>query len=633
VTPLALVLALVAQGPFPSYARAESLLAAGDLRAALDTADRLVAQHPSDANALVLLGRIHFVRPVVGRYQALAAFRAAARLAPANPAPLYWQMQVGFHLGSDEGDRIAREALLVLFAITPDYADTWSRFGELYQGPDIWRRAEGAFAHHPDHPVALERRAELLIALEEPLRAESLLVRAAALRPATAGSFLLRAELSFLAGRDSTGYAWHDSALAQAGVDSAGALWGEAEVIAGPEEIASHAATPPGERRAFFERFWSRRDPNLVTPENERVGEQYRRRAEARRMYRLLHPQRMVYRSATARALQYGGAADVWALQDTALPLASRAGVDARGLMFLRHGPPDQRAPCILDLLRPLPTGACSSALELEGWLYWTPEGPLTVGFKEGGEYFGPASSRQVRSIHTLLTTDRTALPAPLVARGWSAFFKSGAPGRTDAYFKAAPGTAAVVLWDAVGNQAVRASSPGMMVVTVPPGHYDYGFDVDSAGVVGRLRGAFTVPGFSSVDLGLSSLVLAPADSLTDREVTLAAMPADLVFDAGAALAIYAEVYGLTPDPTGRARYQVRYAFAPVRSLVGRLLHGVTPVVFEFARDVERRERVAEQLILEAGRVPPGRYRVSLAVTDLWRNVKSESVALEITIR
>jgi hypothetical protein len=319
------------------------------------------------------------------------------------------------------------------------------------------------------------------------------------------------------------------------------------------------------------------------------------------------------------------------------------AGVDARGLIYLRHGPPDVLVKGTWDPLRPI--GSPGSPLDNEGWVYQTPDGPISIGFRRGtgdvsslgpaGDLaFFPVTRRQLENTRRAMQTDRTALPAPLVARGWSAFFKSGALGRTDAYFKAAPGTAAVVLWHAAGgDEAVRASGPGMMVLTVPPGRYDYGFDVDSAGVVGRLRGAFTVPGFSSVDLGLSSLVLAPADSLTDREVTLAAMPADLVFDAGAALAMYAEVYGLTPDPTGRARYEVRYTFAPVRSMIGRLLRGVAPVVFEFAREVERRERVAEQLILEAGRVPPGRYRVSLAVTDLRRNVKSESVALEITIR
>jgi hypothetical protein len=56
------------------------------------------------------------------------------------------------------------------------------------------------------------------------------------------------------------------------------------------------------------------------------------------------------------------------------------------------------------------------------------------------------------------------------------------------------------------------------------------------------------------------------------------------------------------------------------------------PVVFEFERAATFSTAI-ERLVLEPDRVPAGRYRVTLAVTDLTRNVKSESVALEIEIR
>ena len=45
------------------------------------------------------------------------------------------------------------------------------------------------------------------------------------------------------------------------------------------------------------------------------------------------------------------------------------------------------------------------------------------------------------------------------------------------------------------------------------------------------------------------------------------------------------------------------------------------------------RDVMVEQLVLEPGRVPPGRYRVTLGVTDAVRAVKSEPVAIEITVR
>ena len=60
---------------------------------------------------------------------------------------------------------------------------------------------------------------------------------------------------------------------------------------------------------------------------------------------------------------------------------------------------------------------------------------------------------------------------------------------------------------------------------------------------------------------------------------------------------------------------------------------GAAPVVFEFERESEWRGAIAERLVIEPGQLPPGRYRVTLAVTDLPTNVKSETVALDITVR
>ena len=127
------------------------------------------------AESLLAAGRIQFARPIVGRYPALEAFRAAARLAPTNPEPLYWQMKVGFYLGSDEGDVLARDAILKILELTPDYRDVWDRFEMVYHNPSIWRRADRALARHPHDLIAMERRAELAISLEEPLRADSLI--------------------------------------------------------------------------------------------------------------------------------------------------------------------------------------------------------------------------------------------------------------------------------------------------------------------------------------------------------------------------------------------------------------------------------------------------------------------------
>ena len=72
--------------------------------------------------------------------------------------------------------------------------------------------------------------------------------------------------------------------------------------------------------------------------------------------------------------------------------------------------------------------------MDVEGWLYWSAEGPLSIGFGGmAGEYFRPVSLHQVGSARLLLQTDRTTMPAPRRLRSWTAFFRDVDPGRTDA--------------------------------------------------------------------------------------------------------------------------------------------------------------------------------------------------------
>ncbi len=643
-----------------TYARAESLLALGDLRGARAAAERLVASSPSDPRAHLLLGRVWYVWPVIGRYTALAEFREAARLAPDDPEPLYWQVRVGQFLKSDEGEVMAREALLRILAIVPDYEDCWSLFEGLYHSEDIWRRADRALARHPESLVAMERRAQIAIALEKPRRADSLAAAILARRTPYIPAYLLRAEAAFDEGRDSTGYVWYDSALAYADVDSTGALWDGVWMIASPAEVARAHATAPGERRRFIDWFWGKRDPNLVTRENERIPEHFRRLAYVRRMFHLLHPWATTHHSAIARSLQayrdrvidqrlvetlpgvVSSSADSALLANRVGPRAEpedgddlqfRAGLDSRGLMWVRHGKPELRMTGLLDPRRGVPAGRLLD----EAWVYETDEGEIVVSFGTpgGGDTRTlPHTGRQLAGQQLLMETDRTTLPARLKAKGWSAFFKSDAPGNTDFYVRTAPETAAVVLWDTGGaEEMVRASGAGLMRLTAPPAQYQLGLDVDSGGAVGRVRQSVRLPAFSLARPTISSLVLAAGDSLGDRESTLAGMPADLRFASGSGLSTYAEVYGLTRDRDGRARYQVRYTFQPLRSLLNRLLGVGSPVVFEFTREAEWFGSLPERLVIQPGKLPPGRYRVTLSVIDVPSNVKSETVALDITVR
>jgi len=230
-----------------------------------------------------------------------------------------------------------------------------------------------------------------------------------------------------------------------------------------------------------------------------------------RRFFRLLHPMNLYHRSSHYRAVigatqrdyleshaqreadPYPGSEydrrlaasrqlpDVRAGDATS---SSLAGLDARGLIYIRHGPPDEMLHGYLDPLNAF--GAPETPLDLEGWLYHTPQGTLTIGFRRatgslfpdlpaGDFIFLPANRRQAASTRIALETDRSTLPAPLEARAWSAFFKNAEPGLTDAYYQAEGDSAAVVLWDA-NDSAVRAHGTGLLQVTVPPGAYRMGW-------------------------------------------------------------------------------------------------------------------------------------------------------------
>ena len=656
---LPLLLALLQQDP--GFARAESLLAAKNYPAALHVAERLASRYPKDPAAHMLLGRIHYARPVVGRYPALEHFRMAARLAPEDTAPLQWQARVGEYLKSDEGERMIREALLKVLALTPDDPALWTQFQDLYHNDHIWAEADHALARHPGDPIALGYRAEIALAQGDAGRADSLAAQVLAIRPRDLGAFLTRAEAGFLAQHDAVGYAWYDSTLVYADLDSTDQLWRQVWMIASPSEFDHYRETDQGGRREFFEWFWGHRDPNLVTPENERIAEHFRRLAYVRQQYHLLHPYVLFNWSPVRREVVASHERD-WAesLADSSpglypgdsnnpsldalrvklragpdirdvngamgvRTLASVANLDARGLLWIRHGKPDVLMNGVPDPLRPTEP---IPGLDLEGWAYYTDDGPVSIALHQsmsGGDFIlSPISVRQEAGARLLMQTDRTTLPATLKADGWSAFFASDSWRLTDLYVKTAPESAAMVLWDSgAENEVARAVGAGLLRVSAPPGPYHLGLDVDSGGAVGRIRQPVRLPAFSDAALGLSSLVIATRDSLLGREQTLAAMPVSLTFPAGRPLATYAEVYGLTPDAQGQARYLVRYTFdgpgAPVR--------------FEFTRELPARAFAREQLVVAPTRLPAGHYTVSLAVTDLHTNVKVVTRDLKITLQ
>jgi hypothetical protein len=556
--------------------------------------------------------------------------------------------------------------VLRLFFLDPDYRDSWSIFQSLYASDDVRRRADRALANHPATRVTLAHRAELALGMGLWDRSDSLAGAALAAGPPDGGLWMARAAAAFAAGRDSAGYERYDSALAHADADSSEALWEDLRSIATPSEVTAYAGTASGDRRSFFERFWSQRDPDLLTPVNERIAEHYRRVAEARRIYPVLHPLSVFIRSPWGRALARASHRDARqtaidsiqaapnldavtgldpSLGDPTAGVAARlnpdpsesieaavaaTGFTAQGLIWLRHGPPAARVG--------------------DFWLYQTPDGPVWLLFSHFSPLFvdptdgpdmivlGPRSpihqSRLQERLEWLERHDRTAVSAPLEARGWVAFFKSALRDHTILYTKAEPDTAAAAaLWSSRGTKVDWARGPGLIRLTAPPGAYQLGVDVDSAGLLGRARLGVHLPAYSDTALALSSLALAPGDSIAGREAVLRGMPGDLEYPADRSLVAYCEIYGLAPDDQGRVRYTVRYRFAPVKSLPGKLLGHARPVTIELTRERRDGGVLPEQIVIAPGRLPPGRYRVTVEVVLRPGSTAVHSTELEIRIK
>ena len=124
-------------------------------------------------------------------------------------------------------------------------------------------------------------------------------------------------------------------------------------VVAHHDELAPFDGfTSPAPRAAWLERFWLQRDVAEARDPGERLGEHYRRWFYAWHNFRLVSRHRHYDITERYRADQLD--------------------FDDRGVIYLRHGPPDKRAtyPRVLDRLEPNET-----------WLYRRPDGDLIFHF------------------------------------------------------------------------------------------------------------------------------------------------------------------------------------------------------------------------------------------------------------
>lgn len=656
---LLLVLSLAVQQSDSLVTRAESLLAAGALREARRAAEDLQRRRPNDPKVLTLLGRVHLAWPVVGRFRAESLFALATRIAPDDPEPRYYLGRVGIALGADDGEAIARGALVRVLALNPEYRDAWALWLRLYRGDGDRRAALDALARHAGSPAVDLMRAQLLVELRGYREAVPVLERLRLVRPDDPAPPALLARARFEQGQDSAGAAAYDAALRLAAYDEDSVLWRQVRSIASSAERSRYAALPPREREAFFRIFWGRRDPDLRTAANERLGEHFRRMAKAQRDFALLHPNARFYRSRFMRAewdvssarsfsvrpsraeiAAFAGAVPCvpelprvwdWPALQTSTPLPGEAVderspnledvLDDRGRVFVRHGPPDLRLRFSGDA---------------ETWCYQRPDGWLRVTFarsRTGDMLVTPIAAGESESARRLLETD-VALPATTLPFAfWPATFRGGGR-RTELVLFPDSAAAVAVLLDDRGLEAARDSATDRTLhLAAPPGRYVLGIDAVRSGRSARFRAAFSLPPYSTGDLSVSSVLVAAGAAPPVRAALETAAPPQLRLRAAEPMRFYAEAYGLVRQ-AGTVRYEAVYRFERVSGggFLG-LGAGARVTTIAFEREQPYAPTIIESLVIDPGRLPRGHYRLILEIRDVVIGRRATSTSLEFDLR
>ncbi len=300
-------------------------------------------------------------------------------------------------------------------------------------------------------------------------------------------------------------------------------------------------------------------------------------------------------------------------------------GLDDRGVMYLRFGPPDRMFAGGKNALDP----RCN-VRDVERWdyaAYGEVRFARPSAFSKGERtvpdmVFRAMNERQFAAAQTGLTRDASSEPAPLEFGIWTAQFGDPADAQlTDLVVVSTRGAVAASLDATAGPGNVLTGEGGAVTVRSDPGRYVLVAQAQDSGLLGRQTLAVTLRPFGQSP-AVSDLLLAPAwgEPDPDRAAMLQHLQRTLVFPPGSTLRSYAEVYGLGSD-AGTVRYRARYELLrtnrPERDIRVDEWPGATQLEFDRIRPAATSGREVETLDIVPAEVPPGRYLLRVRVQDL----------------
>lgn len=300
-------------------------------------------------------------------------------------------------------------------------------------------------------------------------------------------------------------------------------------------------------------------------------------------------------------------------------------GLDDRGIMYLRFGPPETRRLGGDNATDP----QCNST-EVERWRYaqwgevrFAKPSAFSQGLRTTPEMvFRPMNPDQFEAMKVGLTRDASSEPSPQDFGIWTAQFRNPQqPVTTDLLVTSTDGElAGDLVGDTGGSLMIRQGSSGTISLTAPPGRYVLLAQVRQGGSFGRQTLSVRIRGFGGAP-AISDLLLASpwTGDTIDRTNTLAHVKRSLTFGRGETVRVYAEVYSLA-RLNDHVDYHVKYRLLktddPRRDVNREDWRETITVEFDRVRMASSSSAEVEFLDIAPGKLLQGTYLIRLEVRD-----------------